>query len=169
MTSNVGSDYINKMQTIGFDTKEEMQKREGMKEKIMDSLKDQFRPEFLNRIDEIVIFNYLQKDQIKKIVELELEKVEKRLRAKNVSLQISEKAKSLIAERGFDQNLGARPLKRVIQREILDPLSLKLVANEIREGNNVIIDEKAGKIVFELPALVMKMEKKTRKLAKAGK
>ena len=169
MTSNVGSDYINKMQTIGFDTKEEMQKREGMKEKILDSLKDQFRPEFLNRIDEIVIFNYLQKDQIKKIVELELDKVEKRLKAKNVSLQISEKSKSLIAERGFDQNLGARPLKRVIQREILDPLSLKLVTNEIREGNNVIIDAKGDKIVFELPAVAMNMEKKTRKLSKSAK
>ncbi|MBI1866352.1 MAG: AAA family ATPase, partial [Candidatus Staskawiczbacteria bacterium] len=158
MTSNVGSDYINKMSSIGFNTKEEISERESMKDKIGDSLKDQFRPEFLNRIDEIVIFNYLRKEEIKKIVELELLKVEKRLKTKEIKIIISEKAKELLVKDGFDPNLGARPLKRVIQRLILDPLSIKIVVNEITEGSRVLIDAKDGKIVFDTPKTFSKME-----------
>ncbi len=168
MTSNVGSDYINKMSSIGFDTQEGMAERESMREKAMESLKEMFRPEFLNRIDEIVIFNYLKKEEIKKIVELELAKVEKRLQTKEIKIQISEKAKELLVKEGFDQNLGARPLKRVIQRLILDPLSFKIVANEIVEGNRVLIDEEKGKIVFNTPKLLPKMPE-TPKLVKSKK
>jgi ATP-dependent Clp protease ATP-binding subunit ClpB len=149
MTSNQGSDYINKMSSIGFNTAEEIAERESMRDKIFDSLKDSFRPEFLNRIDEIVIFNYLQKEQIKNIVDLELLRVEKRLATKEIKIQISETAKNLLVKEGFDPNLGARPLKRVIQKLILDPLSIKIVTNEISEGSRIIIDEKLGKIVFE--------------------
>ena len=128
-----------------------------MKDKINDSLKDQFRPEFLNRIDEIVIFNYLKKEEIFTIVDLELSKVEKRLQAKEVTIKISQKAKELLVQEGFDINLGARPLKRVIQRLILDPLSIKIVTNEIAEGSRVLIDAEDGKIIFETPRLLPKM------------
>jgi len=169
MTSNVGSDYINKMSAIGFNTKEDTAQKESMKEKIMEALKEQFRPEFLNRIDEIIIFNYLKKVEIKKIVELELAKVEKRLETKDIGLRISEKAKELLVEKGFDPNLGARPLKRVIQRLILDPLSLKVVSNEIKEGDNVIIDAKDGKIIFETPAATLRIAKKEKEEVKIGK
>ncbi len=154
MTSNVGSDFINKMSAIGFSSKQDVAERESMKDKIMNSLKDQFRPEFLNRIDEIVIFNYLKTDEITVIVDLELEKVQKRLKAKEISIQISPRAKELLVREGFDANLGARPLKRVIQRLILDPLSVKIVTNEISEGSRVLIDERDGQIVFELPRLL---------------
>ncbi len=154
MTSNAGSDYINKMSSIGFDSQEDLAERESMKEKITASLKDQFKPEFLNRIDEIVIFDYLKKDEIKKIVDLELAKVEKRLAVKNITIKISDKAKELLADKGFDPALGARPLKRVIQRLILDPLSLKLVTGEIKEGNNVIVDAENKEITFQIPALL---------------
>ena len=157
LTSNVGSDYINKMSSIGFSTKEDVAQRESMKDKITDSLRDQFRPEFINRIDEIVIFNYLKKEEIKRIVDLELSKVEKRLKAKEIAIKISEKAKELLAKEGFDPNLGARPLKRVIQRLILDPLSIKIVTNEISEFSRVLIDEESGKIVFTTPKLLPKM------------
>jgi len=163
MTSNVGSDYINKMSSIGFNTKEEMAERESMKDKIADSLKDQFRPEFLNRIDEVVIFNYLKKEEIKKIVELELSKVEGRLKAKEIKITISEKAKELLVKDGFDPNLGARPLKRVIQRLILDPLSIKIVVNEIREGSRVSITAEDGKIIFDT---IKSLPKEVKKLAK---
>jgi len=156
MTSNLGSDYINKMASIGFNNREDLMQRETMREKIFDSLKEGFRPEFLNRIDEIVIFNYLQKDQIKSIVDLELSKVEKRLANKEIKIEISEKAKEHLAKEGFDQNLGARPLKRVIQRLILDPLSIKIVTNEIAEGSRVLIDEQSGQIVFETPKILPK-------------
>lgn len=157
MTSNVGSDFINKMSAIGFSSKQDIQERESMKDKIMDSLRDQFRPEFLNRIDEIVIFNYLKTEEIKRIVDLEFLKVQKRLAAKEITIKISEKAKEFLAKEGFDPNLGARPLKRVIQRLILDPLSVKIVTNEIAEGSRVLIDEKNGKVTFETPKLLSKM------------
>jgi len=168
MTSNLGSDYINKMSSIGFNTKAEIAERQSMKEKIMDSLKEGFRPEFLNRIDEVVIFNYLQVLEIKKIVDLELSKVEKRLKAKEIRIQISDKAKEFLVKEGFDPNLGARPLKRVIQRLILDPLSIKIVTNEISEGSNILIDENLGKIVFDLPKILVQ-PKQFSKLAKAKK
>ena len=156
MTSNVGSDFINKMSAIGFSSRQDLAERESMKDKIMNSLKDQFRPEFLNRIDEVVIFNYLKEQNIANIVDLELAKVEKRLRAKEISIKISDKAKAFLAREGFDPNLGARPLKRVIQRLILDPLSIKIVTNEIMEGNRVLIDEKNGQIAIEVPKLLAK-------------
>ncbi len=157
MTSNVGSDFINKMSAIGFSGQQDFVERESMKDKITNSLRDQFRPEFLNRIDEVVIFNHLKQDQIKLIVDLELSKVEKRLKSKEISIQISQKAKEFLAREGFDANLGARPLKRVIARLILDPLSIKIVTNEISEGSRVLIDEKDGQIIFELPKLLPKI------------
>jgi ATP-dependent Clp protease ATP-binding subunit ClpA len=166
MTSNVGSDYINKMSALGFTTKEDVAERENMKEKAMESLKEQFKPEFLNRVDEIVIFNYLQKEEIKRIVDLELSKVEKRMKAKEISIKISEKAKELLAKEGFDINLGARPLKRVIQRLILDPLSIKIVSEELREGDNLLIDEAGGKIIFQIPKLLAKPIKPEKVLAR---
>ena len=158
MTSNVGSDYINKMSSIGFNTKEDVAERENMKEKAMESLKDQFRPEFLNRIDEIVIFNYLQKSEIKNIVELEFSRVQKRLFAKEITIRISEKAKEILLKEGFDPNLGARPLKRIIQRLILDPLSNKIVSGELKEGDNLLIDAEAGKITFNVPKLLPRVK-----------
>jgi ATP-dependent Clp protease ATP-binding subunit ClpA len=139
-----------------------------MREKVFDALRDSFRPEFLNRIDEIVIFNYLKKEQIKKIVDLELTKVEKRLANKEIKIQITEKAKELLIKEGFDPNLGARPLKRVIQRLILDPLSIKIVTNEIAEGNRVLIDADGKKIIFQTPKILSKIPER-QKLAKAKK
>ena len=168
MTSNLGSDYINKMSSIGFSNKEDLMQRESMREKIFDTLRDSFRPEFLNRIDEVVIFNYLQKEQIKTIVDLELAKVEKRLATKEIKIDISEKAKELLVKEGFDPNLGARPLKRIIQRLILDPLSIKIVTNEIAEGSRILIDEKDGKMVFEAPKQLPRM-RSVRRLAKVKK
>ncbi|HQK64080.1 MAG TPA: AAA family ATPase, partial [Candidatus Staskawiczbacteria bacterium] len=168
MTSNTGSDYIDKMSAIGFTTAEDIAERESMKDKITDALKASFRPEFLNRIDEIVIFNYLKKPEIKKIVDLELYKVEKRLAGKEIKIQISEKAKDLLIKEGFDQNLGARPLKRVIQRLILDPLAIKIVTGEVLEGGRVLIDAANGKITFETPKLLPPTPER-KKLAKARK
>jgi ATP-dependent Clp protease ATP-binding subunit ClpB len=168
MTSNLGSNYINKMSALGFDTKEKLQERENMREKVFDALRDNFRPEFLNRIDEIVIFNYLKKDDINHIVDLEMAKVAQRLAAKEITIEISAKAKELLLKEGFDQALGARPLKRIIQKLILDPLSMKIVTNEISEGSRVLIDEADGKITFELPKILSPMSAKP-KLAKSKK
>jgi len=149
MTSNVGSEYIAQMGQIGFTAEEEKAKRQSLKEKVLEALKEQFRPEFLNRIDEIIIFNYLGKSEIKKIVDLELKKVKDRLEDKKIKIDFSNSAKEFLAERGFDPNLGARPLKRVIQKLILDPFSLKIVSGETREGDSVFVDLEAGKIIFK--------------------
>jgi len=165
MTSNVGSDIIARESSLGFiGGDEEKSQREALREKVIGALKENFRPEFLNRVDEIVIFNYLGKLEIKKIVDLELAKVAERLEKKKIEIGVTEKAKEFLAEKGFDPNLGARPLKRVIQREVLDPLSLKIVAGEIKEGERVMVDFENGKIIFQTPKDLFKTTHKREKV-----
>ncbi|GAI06986.1 unnamed protein product, partial [marine sediment metagenome] len=151
MTSNVGSQYISQMRPLGFGIeKDHIPDKENLKKKIYDSLKEAFLPEFLNRIDEIIIFNYLGKKELKKIVGLELDKVRKRLeKVKQIKIRFSPKLQEVLAAKGFDPSLGARPLKRVIQRLILNPLSLKIITSEIQEGDRVLADLSQGKVVFQ--------------------
>jgi ATP-dependent Clp protease ATP-binding subunit ClpB len=148
MTSNIGSEYIAKIGSLGFLGQKEETEKENLKDKVQASLKESFKPEFLNRIDEIIIFNYLGKTEIKKIVDLELQKVVNRLSEKNIGIKITEAAKEFLADKGFDKNLGARPLKRVIQREVLNPLSMKIVSGEVRGGDVLTVDFENGKIKF---------------------
>jgi len=147
MTSNIGSEHIAKMGSLGF-LGGEGGEEENLRVKVMENLREEFRPEFLNRVDEVIIFNYLKKPEIKKIVDLELEKVTNRLRGKNIEIRMTEAVKEFLAERGFDPNLGARPLKRVIQKLVLDPLALKLVTGQILEGEKVMVDLERENIVF---------------------
>jgi len=164
MTSNVGSEDIREMSSLGFAARTNQESQEKLKDKVMEALKQSFRPEFLNRIDEVIIFNYLREEQIKEIVELELAKVENRLKKKNLKIKILKEAKDLLVKKGFDPQLGARPLKRVIQQEILDPLALKIVSREVREGERVIIGADKEKIIFQEPREILKIEKKEEKL-----
>lgn len=160
MTSNVGTDIIAKEAPLGFVAGEERRARmESLREKVLSALKEHFRPEFLNRIDEIIIFNYLGKEEVRKIVDLELKKVEGRLLEKGIKIDISQKSRDYLAEKGFDPNLGARPLKRVIQKEVLDPLALKIVAGEIKGGERVKIDFDGEKIIFLTPKQILKQKK----------
>ncbi|GBD16274.1 Chaperone protein ClpB 1 [bacterium HR26] len=131
MTSNLGSSYI---QAIGPQGEQEIRRR------VMEAVRAHFRPEFLNRIDEIIIFKPLTREQLAEIVEIQLRQVRKRLEDRNLTLQITPRAKELLAERGYDPVFGARPLKRVIQRELLDPLATKLLRGEIRDGETVLVD-----------------------------
>jgi len=150
MTSNIGSDIIAKGASLGFTTNNVAQReKEALRDKVMGVLKESFRPEFLNRIDEIVIFNYLAKEEIKRIVDLELDKVSKRLIAKGIRIEVTEAAKEYLAERGFDVNLGARPLKRVIQKLVLDNLALKIVSGEVNEGDRIMVDRQDNTIVLK--------------------
>ncbi len=166
MTSNIGSDIIAKEAALGFVTgDEEKSQRETLREKVVAALKENFRPEFLNRIDEIIIFNYLNKTEIKKIVDLELAKVAERLKNKKIEIRISDSVKEVLAEKGFDPNLGARPLKRVIQREVLDPLSLKIVSGEIKEGETVNVYFEQGKIIFRMVKDLIKARSQKEKLS----
>jgi len=163
MTSNVGSEYISRMGSLGFLGGKEEAERQNLKERVMEALKEQFRPEFLNRIDEIIIFNYLQKPEIKKIVDLELEKIANRLKPKNIEIQISEKTKEFLAEKGFDPNLGARLLKRVIQKLVLDPLALKIVTGKVLEKERVMVDLEGDQIIFRTPKDLVKSPAKKQK------
>ena len=164
MTSNVGSEIIAREASLGFIGGDEaMGARENLKEKVMTALKENFRPEFLNRIDEIIIFNYLGKMEIKKIVDLQLAIVSERLKQKKIEIKVTEQAKEFLAERGFDQNLGARPLKRVIQKMVLDPLALKIVSGELKEKDNIIVDLEADKIIFRTSGDLIKNNLKEEK------
>jgi ATP-dependent Clp protease ATP-binding subunit ClpA len=144
MTSNLGNEII-KQYSIGFsDGSDKIQvdkmRTEEMKEKIDKILKNHFKLEFLNRIDEIVLFRSLTPAALEKIVELELAKVEKRLQNKNIVLRISPKIKKLLAEKGYDITYGARPLKRIIQTMILDELALEIIEGKVKEGDKVKIE-----------------------------
>ncbi len=157
MTSNVGSEQIAQMGELGFSAKD---KKVSVKDKVMDSLKEEFRPEFLNRIDDIIIFNHLNKKQIKKIVELELTKVKKRLNKKGISINLTEKVKKILAKEGFDRELGARPLKRTIQKRVLNPLAMKIVIGEVKEKDNIKVKSEKGEITFEKKKQKKKAKKK---------
>lgn len=144
MTSNLGNEVI-KQFSIGFsdncnepETKEE--RKDDMKEKIDRILKDHFKLEFLNRIDEVVIFKNLSKETLEQIVDLELEKVENRLKAKNIKLKVAAKIKKYLANKGYDTTFGARPLKRIIQNMILDELAMEIIEGKIKDGDKVSID-----------------------------
>ena len=142
-TSNLGTRDISKAVGMGFSSggeDDEATQYARMKDKVHDELKKHFRPEFLNRIDDIVVFHQLTKDQIVQMVDLLLRRVTNALEQKDMGLELSEKAKSLLAKRGFDPVLGARPLRRTIQREIEDQLSEKILFGEIGAGEIVTVD-----------------------------
>ncbi|MCC6943440.1 MAG: ATP-dependent chaperone ClpB [Thermomicrobiales bacterium] len=138
MTSNLGSASIAALAG----------NEDEMRTKVMDVLRSEFRPEFLNRIDEIVIFTPLTREELGEIVEIQLNRVSDRLTDRNIALTITPAAKTLIARLGYDPVYGARPLKRVIQKQVLEPLSMKLIGGEIAEGEVVIVDEQDGQLTF---------------------
>jgi ATP-dependent Clp protease ATP-binding subunit ClpB len=115
----------------------------------MDALRAHFRPEFLNRVDEIIIFDRLSEEDLKKIVEIQLRRLSKRLEQQKIKLKLSDSAKELLAREGYDPVYGARPLRRAIQREILDPLSIDILEGKVREGQIVYVDVKSGKLEFK--------------------
>ena len=149
MTSNLGGWDIQKGTPIGFVEKALSKSREVIKEIIENELKKTFKPEFLNRIDEVVIFHGLGKSEIEKIVKLQIEIVQARLMEKKIKIEFKIAAQKFLAETGYDPSYGARPLKRIIQSEVLNPLSLKLINGEFKEGDRVLVDVKKGKIIFK--------------------
>jgi ATP-dependent Clp protease ATP-binding subunit ClpB len=139
MTSNVGSQWI---QELGASQRPEMERR------VTEALRAQFKPEFLNRIDEIIIFHNLKPEQLVEIVEIQIEKLKARLAQKNIELTLSDGAKALIADKGYDPVYGARPLKRVIQQYIENPLSLEILKGNILEGGRVRAEIEGDRLVF---------------------
>ena len=151
MTSNIGSEIIYRMREVGFKRErgeEGIIKEEDTKEKVMAALRENFRPEFINRVDEIIIFHPLDKKVLEIIVDLQLQRVEKNLLEKEISVEVTAGAKNYLTQKGFDPVFGARPLKRVIQNEILDELALEIIEGKIGKGKKVKIGVKGGKIIF---------------------
>ena len=144
MTSNIGADVIKKQGSLGFQLKrdevtEERLSYEEMRKRLTDTLKRAFRPEFINRLDSVVVFRSLNKEDIQNIVSLELNKVAERLQEHNLTLTATPEALSLLADQGFDPEMGARPLRRVIQHKVEDPLSDKLLAGDFGDGATVLV------------------------------
>jgi ATP-dependent Clp protease ATP-binding subunit ClpC len=150
MTSNLGTRDIQKGPGVGFAARpDEKLTYEKMKDRVMDELKKSFRPEFLNRIDEVIVFHSLTPEDVKQIVDLLMKRVTEQLKAKDLEIELTDAAKSVLAQKGFDPSLGARPLRRTIQRLVEDPLSEKLLWKEFRAGQTIIVDARDGEVVFE--------------------
>ena len=143
MTSNVGSDVIQEMGSADY---------EAMRQAVVGVLRDHFRPEFLNRIDEVIIFHGLSRAQIKSIVDIQLRSLEERLAGRKLKVELSEEAKELLAEKGWDQVYGARPLKRAIQKLVLDPLSMDVLQGKFHEGDTITVDKDGDHLVFRATA-----------------
>jgi ATP-dependent Clp protease ATP-binding subunit ClpC len=150
MTSNLGTRDIQKGPGIGFAiTGNDQLTYDRMKEKVMEELKRSFRPEFLNRIDEVIVFHSLTRGDVKSIVDLMMKRVREQLKAKDIEIELTDASKELLAEKGYDVSLGARPLRRTIQRLVEDPLSEKLLWKEFKAGQTIIVDAHDGEVVFE--------------------
>jgi ATP-dependent Clp protease ATP-binding subunit ClpC len=149
MTSNVGANMIKKNTTLGFTTGDTEKKYQDMKDKVMDELKKSFRPEFLNRIDEVIVFHSLEQEHIEQIVTLMTEELRKRLREQEIDFQLTDAAKKVLAKEGFDPAYGARPLRRAIQRHIEDKLSEELLKGTIHKGDTVTIDAEGDNLVVK--------------------
>ncbi len=147
MTSNVGAAEV-KEPSLGFGGRTQSDGDEAMHERISEALRKQFKPEFLNRLDEIIIFHRLTKEDASKICEKILEGVQKKLADKEITLRLSERALALLVEQGYDEEFGARPLKRVIQRKVEDAVAEEILVGNVTAGKTVFIDEKDGELIF---------------------
>ncbi len=149
MTSNVGADLIRRKGALGFAAHKEDVGYEDMKDKLMEEVKKTFKPEFLNRIDDIIVFRSLTKENLYQIVELEIEEVAERLKEQDIEIELAKEAADLLVDKGFDPIFGARPLKRTIQRYIEDPLSEEVISGKFKEGSKVKIKRKKDSLTFE--------------------
>ncbi len=151
MTSNIGSEYVRRLETLGFATKKkkEEEKERQIKEKIMQALENRFRPEFLNRLDEIIIFNNLTIENLKKIVKIQIEIVSKKLSEKGIELKISPEALSFLAKEGYNPRYGVRPLKRLIQNQILSQGANLIISGKVKFGGIIAVDLKNNILTVE--------------------
>jgi len=147
LTSNLGTTF-DSMKKFGFVKGEEFDYKE-MKNRVIFELKNTFRPEFLNRIDEIVVFNFLTKEDIKKILDIMLKRIKEELKERNIMIQLTEEAKDFIIDKGFDRNFGARNLWRTILKELENPLSEKLLKGEFEDGDSILVDKEIGSLIFK--------------------
>ena len=151
MTSNIGAEIIQQQSSLGFKAKKESDKINEIKEKLLLEVRKVLRPEFLNRIDEIIIFNLLDKGHMKKIIDIELEPLMDKLTKRGINLKVSERVKDFLIDIGFDPNFGARPLKRVLEKNLQNPLSLKILDGSLNEATKVSAELNGqGNIIFKI-------------------
>jgi ATP-dependent Clp protease ATP-binding subunit ClpB len=151
MTSNLGSQHLLEPSMIGggvVDLAEREAARIRTRERVMEAVRAHFRPELLNRIDEIVIFNPLGKEQIKAIVDIQLTGLRARLAERKIQMELTDAARELLALEGFDPVYGARPLKRAIQQHIVQPLAMRLLRGEFEDGDTIVVDVRDGELDF---------------------
>lgn len=149
MTSNVGANIFKKQGAIGFKSEQKEATYKNTKDALLEQVKKTFKPEFLNRIDDIIVFHNLTKDDLHKIVEIELAEVEKRLKEQNIIIELDDKAKDVLVGQGFDQVFGARPLKRTIQRLLEDPLAEEIIAKKFEDKKLIKVSAKNGDLIFK--------------------
>jgi ATP-dependent Clp protease ATP-binding subunit ClpA len=154
MTSNIGSHLIQEwFEKVGSDRRTDRTARRAvptdLEEKIMAELKRHFRPEFLNRVDGVIIFQSLDEEELAKIVEIQIARLEKRLALQNLTLDVDAAAKKLLAKEGYDPQFGARPLKRAVQEQLLNPLSMRLLEGEFKPGDKIQVGAEDDKLSFK--------------------
>ena len=161
MTSNIGASEIKAMPSLGFGTQAEADNYERMREVQMEALKRTLKPEFINRIDDIIIFRALEDKDMSKIINIMADSLKKRLKEKNINIDISENAKKLIVEKGSNKEYGARPLRRALQRMVEDELSERILKGEFAIGDEIVVDEKDGVLTFAKKEAKVQSEKKS--------
>ncbi|MDD5005264.1 MAG: ATP-dependent Clp protease ATP-binding subunit [Candidatus Omnitrophica bacterium] len=149
MTSNVGAEVLRKQGSLGFKTRDEETSYQEMKQKLMDEVKKTFKPEFLNRVDDIVVFRSLLKEDLLRIVEIEIAYVGERLKDQHITFELDNSAKELLIEKGFDPVFGARPLKRTIQRYLEDPLAQDMISQRFKQGAHIKVKRQRDELAFE--------------------
>jgi len=152
MTSNVGSDLIRRQSTLGFSPITDESSYEKMREKILDESKKTFRPEFLNRLDDVIVFRSFTKPDLIQILDLEVNKVLERLRHKNLKLELDAKAKDFLVEKGYDPQYGARPMRRSVERFLEDPLAEEILKGSLHEGEAILVTMGTDRLVFNQKA-----------------
>lgn len=152
MTSNVGASELKRNKYVGFNVQDETQNHKDMKDKVMGELKRAFRPEFINRIDEIIVFHSLEKKHLTEIVSLMSDQLTKRLKEQDLSIELTDAAKAKVAEEGVDLEYGARPLRRAIQKHVEDRLSEELLRGNIHKGQHIVLDVEDGEFVLKTTA-----------------
>jgi len=169
MTSNVGAELIRRQMSLGFasakETKAEKLDYDTMKERVLGEMKKTFRPEFINRIDDIIVFHQLNAEQLRQIVDLLVKDLQERLADRKLAIELTDKAKSWLAREGYDPVYGARPLRRAIERYVENPLSAKILSGELKEGDTVRVDAGKDGLTFDGKGII---KAKTAKKAKAA-
>ena len=163
MTSNVGAETLRKQTTMGFGATKPLGEHEyeAMRDRLMDEAKKTFKPEFINRLDDIIVFHQLSKLDLMKIVDLEVDKVLVRVKAKEVHIELAETAKEFLIEKGYDPMYGARPMRRAVERYLEDPLAEELLRGNVKAGDTVRVAATDGKIAFQVAEPAGKAPAKT--------